>query len=320
MIRSFNNFSYNQEQLKFILQSLGYNLLDRGKEWRTRPIYRDSNNNMSLRIMKDSGNWIDFGISQGGPLNKLIKITLGLTSLENANNWLKNNKLEIEFNNKIEDVNIDIEDNFSLEELNDLSFDYSYWISRGISKEIISLFDGGIFSKNVKSSMYNRFVFPIFNSQKKVLGYAGRWIMGDNNKVSKWKIIGSKEKFSFPLILNVKNIQEDRYLVLVESISDAISCFEVGYKNVLSLFGVCILPHFLCILLKLNPAKIYICLNNDKNNNYIGNKKSIEIKKQLLNFFDDSQIIIKTPEENDLNDMLMKNRNNLKNFLSAMKL
>ncbi len=38
-----------------ILTSMGYSLKDFGREYRTKPIYRDSDNDTVLRIYKDSG-------------------------------------------------------------------------------------------------------------------------------------------------------------------------------------------------------------------------------------------------------------------------
>ena len=44
------------DNLKDILLEIGYsNIIDSGKEFRTRPIYRDSGNNTSLCIKKSNG-------------------------------------------------------------------------------------------------------------------------------------------------------------------------------------------------------------------------------------------------------------------------
>ena len=48
------------QQIRDILSDIGYNLQDLGKEYRARPIYRDSDSNTVLRIRKDNGNWVDF--------------------------------------------------------------------------------------------------------------------------------------------------------------------------------------------------------------------------------------------------------------------
>ena len=46
--------------LKSILTEIGYKLHDRGKEYRSRAIYRDSDNDTVLSIKKDTGRWVDF--------------------------------------------------------------------------------------------------------------------------------------------------------------------------------------------------------------------------------------------------------------------
>ena len=65
------------ENLRLILESFGYVLIEHPKEFRTRPLYRESGNATSLRINKNTGNWIDFGACIGGNLLELIRITKG---------------------------------------------------------------------------------------------------------------------------------------------------------------------------------------------------------------------------------------------------
>ena len=43
------------DNLREILESLGYTLFDFGREYRARPLYRDSDNNTVLKINKKSG-------------------------------------------------------------------------------------------------------------------------------------------------------------------------------------------------------------------------------------------------------------------------
>ncbi len=43
------------ESVRQILTDIGYTLTDHGREFRTRPLYRDSGNDNVLRIWKNSG-------------------------------------------------------------------------------------------------------------------------------------------------------------------------------------------------------------------------------------------------------------------------
>jgi hypothetical protein len=73
-----------------VLTDLGYKLKDHGKEYRTRPLYRDSDNDTVLKIEKNSGNWFDFKQNISGDLNSLVKMTLKLDGVDEAKQWLKN--------------------------------------------------------------------------------------------------------------------------------------------------------------------------------------------------------------------------------------
>jgi hypothetical protein len=54
------------DDVRGILEELGYVLTNDGAFYRARPIYRNSNNSTSLRIHKESGRFIDFSINKGG--------------------------------------------------------------------------------------------------------------------------------------------------------------------------------------------------------------------------------------------------------------
>ena len=70
------------DYIRDILSEIGYNLQDYGKEYRARPIYRNSDNNTVLRIRKENGSWTDFKHSVGGSFEELIKISLNLKITE----------------------------------------------------------------------------------------------------------------------------------------------------------------------------------------------------------------------------------------------
>jgi hypothetical protein len=72
-----------------VLTNIGYSLKDCGKEYRARPIYRDSDNDSVLRIYKDSGNWVDFKENISGDFATLIKHSLKLETQDQAKIWLK---------------------------------------------------------------------------------------------------------------------------------------------------------------------------------------------------------------------------------------
>ena len=64
------------ENIKEVLFELGYtNIIENHKEYRTRPIYRDSDNNTVLSINKINGRFVDFARNVG-PVNQVQIIKL----------------------------------------------------------------------------------------------------------------------------------------------------------------------------------------------------------------------------------------------------
>jgi hypothetical protein len=289
------------EQYKEILENLGYKLQDRGKEWRAKPLYRESDNDTSLRIRKKDGMWMDFGGNTGGPFERLVKITLGLATDAETKKWLEGTSFH-----KIvplaQELEIEYEENFSVDELNDLVPSYEYWAGRGISKLTLDTFKGGIIKKGVGSSFYNRYIFPIFDSRKNCIGFAGRWLGQENGKAPRWKLAGPVNRWCHPAIINKDHILKEKKIVLVESMGDFLSLWEAGVKYGLVLFGVNLGKTILKTLIAANPDEIIISTNNDIKNNFVGNKAAEVIKKQLTNFFDPEQIRIMLPETNDWGD------------------
>lgn len=295
--------------IKSILLELGFsNVSEFPNEYRMRPIYRDSNNNTVLSVKKDSGRWIDFARGQSGNLEELIKITLKLKNLEDASGWLKNKNFSFERKEGSKPL-IKEQKKFDKSSLAKIIKDHSYWESRGISKNTVSKFDGGIV---LEGKMANRYVFPIFNSKNDLVGVVGRDLLKPNESRPKWKIISNSGLFCFPLHLNSKIILDKKEIILVESIGDALSLFEVGIENVAVIFGLEIGPGLLNFMIKADVKNIHIILNNDQNN--AGNNGALKTKNKLAKYFDEEQINIITPEANDLNEMLVSNRSSFELF------
>jgi hypothetical protein len=76
------------DSIRQILQDIGYVLTDHGKEFRAKPLYRDSDNDKVLRIWKDSGRWVDFKENKSGSIEDLVRLSLNLSSINEAKNWI----------------------------------------------------------------------------------------------------------------------------------------------------------------------------------------------------------------------------------------
>jgi len=277
-----------------ILTSIGYDLRDFGKSYRSKPIYRDSNNNTALIIDKETGRWHDFTTNQGGDIKQLIKLTLKTPSEEDLNKYLSGFTVTAVQNNvKIEQQKI-----FPKDLLIKLRKDHDYWIKRGVSRETLELFQGGV-ADNGK--MANRYVFPIFNSKDEIVGFSGRSL--SKNPEIKWKHIGAKSNWCYPLKLNKEIILSQKEVIVVESIGDLLSLWDAGVKNVIVAFGIDISSTLISFLIKIDAQKIILSFNNDIDNNEVGNKAALKAKNKLLNHFDEKQIKIALPTKKDFGEM-----------------
>lgn len=272
---------------QFILNKIGYKLTNDGSFWRTKPLYRQSDNSTSLRICKKTGRWSDFSINTGGSFRKLVELTCGNLQIE-----------MIDFDDEIQRLDtprIEFKKEKKLEEILLLN-NHNFYLKRGISIETLKTFGGGMATKG---KLFNRYVFPIFDIDKNIIGYAGRDLMGNSD--IKWKLLGRKNKWVYPSFLSCKDIENGRSVILVESIGDALALFENGIKNVLVLFGVSLSSAIICFLIKLKVKKVYISLNNEPNNNNIGNQAASKIEFKIRNLF--QEVVIKLPTKKDFGEM-----------------
>lgn len=287
-------------EVKDILMEMGYSVKDFGKNYRTKPLYRESNNNTSLCIDKNSGRFVDFSAGVSGNLEDLVKLTLGLKDLVEAQKWLTG-KINLEDLKRKSKPKIKTKKIFSENLLKEISPVYHHWEKRGISAKTLSEFRSGLV---VSGQMAGRYVFPIFNSKKQILGFAGRDIY-ENTERPKWKLIGDKSFWIYPLFLNYPEIKNKKELIIVESIGDCLSLWEAGIRNTMVLFGVKLQDERLKSILKMDLKKIIISLNNDfeKEEVNTGLEASCFIKAKLQNFFDEGQVIIKQPDKKDFGEM-----------------
>lgn len=297
-----------------ILTDLGYKLKDYGKEYRAKPLYRDSDNDTVLKIYKDSGHWFDFKENISGDFSSLVSMTLKLENPEKAKEWLKDKNFCLF--NPLEQKKPLLKSikKFDLDLLKNLETDQTYWNKRGITDQTLEEFKGGIAKAG---KMKNRYVFPIFDMENNINGFSGRDIT--NQSKIKWKHIGEKNDFLYPLFLNKKYILDSKQAFIIESIGDMLSLWQAGVKNTIVLFGVNMNLKILNYLLKIDINKIYISLNNDsldKGEGYgCGNASSQKIYNKLTRYFDHKQLKISLPIKKDFGEMkteeILQWKNNL---------
>ena len=279
-----------------ILSELGYKLTDAGIEYRTSALYRDGDNETSLRVYKDTGKWHDFKENRFGELEDLVKLTLGTKTIEEVKYYLQNKDFKpsvLKYEPTLEN-----EKTFAPEELADMIQDHSYWKRRGVDPSTVSVFEGGVL---LNGKMAKRYVFPIFNHKRKIVGITGRDITG-NSKI-KWKHLGEKVNWVYPAIHNFKIIKKEKSVYIVESMGDMLSLWQAGVKNTIVTFGLTLSPKIVSFLIKMDPDKIYLSFNNDSYGNYAGNRAAKKALNKLSVFFDPEDIEIKLPSKNDFGEM-----------------
>lgn len=288
------------DYVRDILSEIGYNLQDYGKEYRARPIYRNSDNNTVLRIKKENGSWTDFKHSTGGSFEELIRISLNLSSIDEAKKFLKDKNVDTK---KIATTKPKVKTvrTFSKEVLDTILPVHDYWLEREVKPSTIKEFGGGLIKEG---RMKDRYVFPIFNSQDHLIGLSGRCVLKSrSDSRPKWKHLGDKGFWRYPLQLNYNIIRKKEEVFLIESIGDALSMWDANVKNFMVIFGLDVSIPVLNSLIRMDPKKIYIALNNDSENNNAGNAAAEKLEKKLLKYFDFNQIRVSLPDKNDFGEM-----------------
>lgn len=276
-----------------ILENIGYQVKEDGNFLRCAAKYRGGDNPTSLRINKETGFFTDFPVNRSGSFQELLKLSLVDMSSSEYKDLIKNID-----NLPPPEAKITINKSFSLEEAGNRVKNYNFYLKKGIDKSILEEFECFV---SMSGKMRGRVVFPIFDKKKKnILGFSGRTVF-TNNEI-KWKHLGFKNTWAYPLFLSEKHILEKRELILVESIGDCLALYNAGIRNVLCLCGIKLLPTLKQEIIRLSPQKILICTNNDIDNKMAGNEAAELILKQLSVFFSVNRLCIKLPFKKDFGE------------------
>lgn len=288
--------------VKQTLENLGYQLRITGKNFSTKPLYRDSDNKTALSIDKNTGVWFDFVTGKGGSFEALCRNTLkyqnGYSNEETRDGLESLLVLSGSNINKYKNQII-YRPTISENLIQDLKKDYTYWNNRKISNKTLDLFKCGV---TLNPKIYKRFTFPIYREDK-LIGVAARDLT--NKRDIKWKLIGNKAKWVFPNI-SLPYIKKAKFVILVESIGDMLSLYDAGIKNVLVTFGLYIGKQIIIDLIQNNIERVMICFNNDDLKKSAANRAAIREKRRLNEFFKFNNIIINLPPKGDFNEMTHK--------------
>ena len=294
-----------------ILTEIGYKLKNDRDGWRTSAIYRGGVKNNSLKINFD-GSYKDFVTGESGSFINLIERTIGK---ENAKQYCKHGAVsEPHFftKEKINVMNMLDKD----KELLKLFPNHEYWINRGISEDIIKKFKGGTCDSG---RFKGRYVFPIFDGKMNLVGLSGR-LLYENNNAPKWKHFNGASSWKYPLFLNHRLISDKKSVIIVESIGDCLSLFEMGINNVVVSFGLTVSFDLINLFMRYELNKIIIAFNNDLNNQ--GNDAAEKQKQKIGKWFSGNTVKICLPpiKGEDFNSLLLKDKNFILDWHKNIKL
>lgn len=287
---------------KEILETLGYKLKDHGKYWRTNAVYRSGDNSTALQVYKDSGVWKDYvEDSIFLPFEALIQKTLNTNDKILINSYLKQDGVNLN-NIHRKKILLSEEKKYDTSCLSKLLPHFDFYLEKGISRSTLNDFKCGL---AMSGKMYQRIVFPIFASDKKIHGFSGRKVVDDSRP--KWLHNGRASDWFYPFY-SIDQVQqsiiEQKSVHIVESIGDCISLYENGVKNVLVSFGLNISPKFISKLNTLDLKKIFISFNNDFDSEYNrGFEGSIKSIFKLMDAVDFETIYFAPPAKNDFGEM-----------------
>ena len=276
------------------LREKGHKLLDCGEYWRMAAVFRGGRSPTSIAIKKKTGEFKDFGMSS--PWRKAEE----LVKLLNGD--------KVDFSNYVPEVEavdkIETQKTYPKEILKRLLPKYGIFPTRGISLATLKLFEAGYAMGN---KMGNRVCFPIYDEHGRIIGFDGRWLQDTPpENVVKWKILGRKSGWLYPIHLNDSIIREKREIIIVESIGDLLALWEAGFKHSLCIFGTSLSTKQLSYILSIDPERIIIGTNHDEKDKFgrrAGQYASAKIVKQLTKHFAAEKIVIGIPEKNDFGAM-----------------
>ncbi len=251
---------------------------------------------LHLTIDKKNGNWYNYKTNSGGPLVYLVQETLNV-SFSEAKKWLKERHNFTHTSSAKAEIydTLNCPEFFDAALLSKLLPNHSYWEKRGVNNSTVALFKGGVVTSG---KMANRYVFPIFNSQEKIVGFTGRSV---NDHKIKWFHRGNTSKWVYPAFFNLKYLKKTQEVIFVEGIGDMLKLWDCGIRNTLVSFGLNVNNSILNFLFKIRPKKIYISFDNDDSN--AGKNAAERVKAKLLKHFDYDKVFIALASGKDFGEM-----------------
>ena len=173
-----------------------------------------------------------------------------------------------------------------------------------------SLKDIGILNNKGKEMFYGSAVFPVFDENKNCVGLYGRRIT--EGETDHLYLPGPRKG-----VFNHQAAKRSKSIILTESIIDALTLYNAGFKDVIPCYGVNgLMKDYLNLFAKFRTKEIYICFDGDD----AGEQGAERIAEQLR----ENNIIpyiVKLPQSSDdktdINSFFLSNKDASSIFLGA---
>lgn len=186
------------------------------------------------------------------------------------------------------------------------------------------LIDIGICGKKddfVYDVFRNRIMFPIHDSDNKVVGFSGRIYNGESESKyvnSKESVIFKKGKILYNYSRALNEAREKKQIIIVEGFMDVIRLYTIGIKNVVATMGTAITKEHADLIRRLSK-NVILCFDGDS----AGQKATISALQMLENIGLEPKIV-RLEDDLDPDDYIVKKgkekfQNHLINAMSSLQ-
>lgn len=194
--------------------------------------------------------------------------------------------------------------------------------SKGFNED--DLIDIGICGKKddfVYDVFRNRIMFPIHDSDNKVVGFSGRIYNGESESKyvnSKESVIFKKGKILYNYSRALNEAREKKQIIIVEGFMDVIRLYTIGIKNVVATMGTAITKEHADLIRRLSK-NVILCFDGDS----AGQKATISALQMLENIGLEPKIV-RLEDDLDPDDYIVKKgkekfQNHLINAMSSLQ-
>lgn len=194
--------------------------------------------------------------------------------------------------------------------------------NKGFNEE--DLIDIGICGKKddfVYDVFRNRIMFPIHDSDNKVVGFSGRIYNGESESKyvnSKESAIFKKGKILYNYSRALNEAREKKQIIIVEGFMDVIRLYTIGIKNVVATMGTAITKEHADLIRRLSK-NVILCFDGDS----AGQKATISALQMLENIGLEPKIV-RLEDDLDPDDYIVKKgkekfQNHLINAMSSLQ-